>query len=494
MDNERFSFPRTELRNRAARGAIVNGVFLLAVEALGVLQAVVVARLLSADQVGLYGIASVTVMTLLSLKQIGIDEAYIQQEEANQEEAFNQAFSIDLMLSLAFSVLTAAAAPLVAVLYGDSSVAPLMVALALMPILFALQAPAWIYLRRMDFIRQRSLQAVVPLVTLIVTVSLVIAGLGAWGLVLGALAGNAAAALVAVAVSPFELRITANKTVVRHYMRFSAPIALAAICGLVIRQGQTLAFNTKLGLAGVGYLTLAVTLTRYADRADQLITQTIYPAICAVREMPSRLIEAFEKSNRLTAMWALPFGALTVLFAEGFVHWVIGPKWAPAVELIQLVGLSTAIYQLGFNWTAFHRALGRTRQQTIYAIAGLIAFLAVPLPLLFLKGAAGFGWGLLAVNAIAGGLRWFYMRELLPGVGIRRLVWRSFIPPVVAAVPVVIWQSAQSQITSPWVFALQILSYLILYAVMTIVLERALLSEALGYLRTRGENPLGATP
>ena len=79
MASTRFSFPRAELRRRTARGVLVNGGFLVVVESVTVAQNVVVARLLSTSDIGLYGIVSVTVMTLLTLKQVGIDEQYVQQ-------------------------------------------------------------------------------------------------------------------------------------------------------------------------------------------------------------------------------------------------------------------------------------------------------------------------------------------------------------------------------------------------------------------------------
>ena len=491
MAEDRFSFPRSELRSRAARGAIINGAFLLGVELLGVVQAVLVARLLGTAEVGLYGIVSVTVMTLLSLKQIGIDEAFVAQDQSDQEMAFRQAFSLDLGLSAAFTLVTAALAPVVGMLYGDQSLTALMLALSLLPLLFALQAPAWIFLRRMDFVKQRSLQAIVPTITLLVTVGLILAGLKAWALVIGALAGNVAAALLAAAVSPYSMRPVLDRESARRYITFSAPIFLAAICGLIIRQGQTFAFETKLGLAGAGYLTLAVTLTRYADRADQLITQTIYPAICAISDSPKRLAEVFEKSNRITAMWALPFGAGLALFTPDLVQHVLGRKWEPAIPLVQLVGVSTAIYQLGFNWSAFHRAVGKTRPQTVYALAGLVAFLAAPLPLLLKFGALGFGWGLFAVNIVAGALRWIYMKQLLPNVSILPVVIRSLIPPLLATIPILAWRSldgSETGGTQAWIA--QMIVFGLTYVGLTVALERELLAEATGYLRRRG---LGAT-
>ena len=483
MQEQRFSFPRSELRSRAARGAIVNGLFLLAVEAFGLIQAIAVARLLDADQVGTYGIVSVTVVTLLSLKQVGIDEAFVQQSEGDQESEFQLAFSLDMALSAAFALLVIATAPLIGLIYRDWSLTPLMIALSLLPLLFALQAPAWIFLRRMDFVKQRLLQAVVPGVTLFATVGFIFAGLGAWALALGALLGNAAAALVAIAVSPYRLVWRWNSETASKYLKFSFPIFLAAICGLIIRQGQTLAFETKLGLAGAGYLTLAVTLTRYADRADQMITQTIYPAICAITDQPKRMAELFEKSNRLTAMWALPFGVGLALFGEGLVRNVLGTKWLPAVPLIQIIGVSTAIYQLGFNWSAFHRAIGRTRPQTVYAVVGLVTFLAVPLPLLFARGATAFAWGLFAVNVVAGAMRWAYMKQLIPEVKIASFIGRAVVPPAAAAAPVLLLRQQLNPPHSLGTMMAEIVLFVAVYAGTTFLLERELLREALGYLR-----------
>ena len=492
MQDDRFTFPRSELRTRAARGAIVNGIFLLAVESLGLIQAIVVARLLDADQVGTYGIVSVTVVTLLSLKQVGIDEAFVQQDGEDQETAFHHAFSLDVVLSLGFAVLVLALSPVIGLIYGDWSLTPLMIALSLLPLLFALQAPAWIFLRRMDFVKQRTLQAVVPFVTLGVTVGLILAGLGPWALALGALAGNAAAALVALAVSPYRLKWNWNRAAVGKYLTFSFPIFLASVCGLIIRQGQTLAFETKLGLAGAGYLTLAVTLTRYADRADQMITQTIYPAICAITDKPKRMAELFEKSNRLTAMWALAFGTGLALFGKSLVVNVLGEKWLPAVPLIQIIGVSTALYQLGFNWTAFYRAVGRTRPQTVYAVVGLITFLVFPLPLLFMKGATAFAWGLFAVNVVAGGMRWAYMKQLLPDANIGRFVLRSLVPPALAATTILGIRGVGGSADDIGRMLLEMAIFVASYAAFTALFERALISEAIGYLR-RPRSPLAGS-
>ena len=192
-------------------------------------------------------------MTIVALKRVGIDEAFVQQSEAGQEEEFQRAFSLELVVSAAFSLAIAVAAPTRGVVYGESELLPLTLAVAYMPIAFALQAPTWIFFRRMDFMRQRLLLAVGPVVTFAVTVALAAVGVGVWSLVIGPAVGNAAAAVAAIAVSPYPLRLRLERAAARRYFRFSWPIFVSSAAMLVVLQGQLLAFDVWGGIAAVGY-------------------------------------------------------------------------------------------------------------------------------------------------------------------------------------------------------------------------------------------------
>ena len=61
----------------------------------------------------------------------------------------------------------------------------------------------------------------------------------------------------------------------------------------MIAQLSVLFGDLALGLAGVGAIGLAATFAAYADRIDSVITQTIYPAICRVRDRSELLLEVF---------------------------------------------------------------------------------------------------------------------------------------------------------------------------------------------------------
>ena len=301
--SDRLDFPRGELRARVVRGTLVNATVLGLVDLLVLAQGLIVTRLLGPEAIGLYGVVTVTTMTIVSLKRVGIDEAFVAQEAADQETEFQHAFTLELLLSAGFALVLLAAAPVVAAVYDDDRLLALTAATAYLPLAFALQSPAWVFFRRMDYARQRLLQAVVPVVAFAVTVPLAAAGVGVWSLVIGPAAGNLAGIVAALAASPYRLALRYDRAVARRYLRFSVPVFVSLVAALVVAQGQILAFDVDRGLAWVGFVTLAATLSRYIDRADTIVTATIYPAICAIRDRTRALEELFVRSNRATLLW-----------------------------------------------------------------------------------------------------------------------------------------------------------------------------------------------
>jgi O-antigen/teichoic acid export membrane protein len=478
VNDDRLAFPRPELRRRTARGAIVNGLFLGGAEALVLVQGLIVTVLLGPRAIGLYGIVTITAMTIVALKRVGIDEAFVQQSEEAQEEEFQRAFTLELALSAAFAIAIAASAPLVASVYGDDRLLWLTLAVSYLPLAFALQAPTWIFFRRMDFVRQRLLQAVVPMVTFCVTVPLAAAGVGVWSLVIGPFAGNLAGCVAAIAVSPYRLRLRFDREVRKRYFAFSWPIFATAAALLVVQQGQVLAFDLDGGLAAAGYITLAFTLTRYADRADQIVATTIYPAICAVRDRLETLEELFVKSNRLTMMWALPFCAGFVLFAPDLVHLILGEKWVPAIVLLQGLAAAAAIQQVGYNWFSFYRAVGESRPQAVESAVMVATFAGLAIPGLIAWGPAGFVWGRIAGAFAMLAVRRHYVRRLLPHVELVTLGLRGVVPVAAAAAVtfgarLALWGGERTAVQA----VAELVLFLATCALVTWLLERPLLRE-----------------
>lgn len=474
--------PRS-LRRHTARGTLVNGAFLVGLYTLGLVRGFVVAALLTTTEYGVWGVVMVTFTTLLWLKQVGVVDRYVQQSEDDQELAFQRAFTVEAIVTAGFVALMLAAVPAVALVYGRAElIAPSLIVIAALAA-GVLQTPLWVFYRRMDFVRQRTLQAIDPLVGFVVTVGLAAAGAGYWSLVIGFLAGSLAAGVVAVAASPYRIALRLERGTLRDYLTFSWPLFVAAASSLVIAQSSIVAGEKVLGLAGVGIITLAATISGYVNRVDEVVTQTLYPAICAVRDRADLLFEAFVKSNRLALMWGLPFGIGLALFASDLVHFGIGERWEAGIGLLQAFGAIAAINHVGFNWDAFYRARGDTRPIAIWSFACMVVFVAVAIPLLVSDGLDGLAWGMAAMGVVSLGIRLLYLARLFPALRIVVHMARAMAPTVPAAGAVLLVRLLDgSQRTAATALG-ELALYLAVTAVATVLLERDLLREVVGYLR-----------
>jgi O-antigen/teichoic acid export membrane protein len=474
--------PSGPLRRLTARGTLVNGAFLAALSLLNLVRSFVLAHELTREDYGIWGVILISLGTLLWLKQAGVSDKYVQQDDTDQEDAFQRAFTLEAMFMGLFALLLAAVIPVMAVVYDRSDlVAPAVALMALFPAMI-LQAPLWVFYRRMDFVQQRLIQAVDPLVGFVVAVALAVAGAGYWSFVGGAVAGTWASAIVAVARSPYPLRFRYDRGTLGRYVSFSWPLVLAGGAGIVTAQGSIITSNAHLGIDAVGAITLAAAVSQFSDRVDQIVTGTIYPAICAVADRTALLHESFVKSNRLGLMWAMPFGLGITLFASDLVHFGIGDRWTPAIVVLQWFGATAALNHLGFNWDAYFRARADTRPIAVTSIAAIVVFCGAAIPLTLTDGLRGLAIGLAAQATVVVAVRGFFLRRLFAGFALGRYALRAIAPSIPAVGFVLLARALESGARTEGRAVAELALYIAVTATATFVFERDLLREARGYL------------
>jgi PST family polysaccharide transporter len=347
----------------------------------------------------------------------------------------------------------------------------------------AFQSPSWIFYREMRFARQRTLLAIEPIIGFLVTMTLGALGFGYWSLVLGLVAGTWSAAIACVLACPYRLRLRFERGVLRDYYSFSWPLVVASGSGMIMVQTAVILGVQTVGLAGVGAIGITAAWLSFADRADAVVTQTLYPAICAVRDRLDLLRESFTKSNRLALIWGMPFGFGLTLFAPDLVHYVLGNKWSIAIGLLQVFGVNTAVKQIGFNWTAYHRAVGDTRPMAVNAVAALVTFLVVGIPGMILWGLTGYAVAMCSALVVQMTVRAYFLARLFEGFSFLSHSLRAILPSVPAVGVVLLMRLFESSSRSLGVALAEVSLYIATTLAATVLLERDLLREVGGYLR-----------
>jgi O-antigen/teichoic acid export membrane protein len=473
------------LRQHAARGMMINTGFDIGLSILTLVRGFLLATFLAATDYGVWGLLAVSLGSLLWLKQVGVGDKYIQQDEDNQELAFQKAFTLEAMLTGIFMVIIAVMIPVFAFIYDEPEIiAPGLVILAILPA-GVLQASLWVYSRRMDFLIQRLLNSIDPVLGFIVAMILAASGAGYWAIAGGVLAGGWASALAAVWACPYKLRFRYDKGTLKEYYSFSWPLLLSNGSSMIQAQSAVIAAQATLGLAAVGAMSLSASISSFVQRVDGLVTGTLYPAICAVRSRTELLFEAFVKSNRLALMWAIPFGCGIALFIGDLVQFVLGEKWHGATELLQITGFNAALGHIAYNWDAFMRATNRTRPMAVSATASMITFVAVGLPLLIAFGLRGLAIGIIVQTMANVIVRVHYLRQLFHGFRYWPHARRAILPGIPPVLLIVVLRLVETGERTIYMALGELILFLAATAVTTWFAERELLREAVGYIARR---------
>jgi O-antigen/teichoic acid export membrane protein len=196
------------------------------------------------------------------------------------------------------------------------------------------------------------------------------------------------------------------------------------------------------------------------------------------------LEELFAKANRLTLMWAFPFGAGLALFGADLVRFVLGDAWEGAIVLLGGLAVAGALQQVGYNWFSFYRARGESWPQAVESAVLAVSFAAFAVPGALLGGDRWFIAGRLACTGCVLACRRVYVRRLLPGVAMTAIALRAVVPVALATAPVLavrlaLWGDRRTLVQAVLELALWLGGLLLA----TRRLEGGLIAELGGYLR-----------
>ena len=416
--------PPADERRRFAFNAAAGGIANLAKIAVQLVLLPVMARLLGPAEFGLYALALPTVVFFTTLADGGLG-ASLAREQESSTAVWSTAFWALLASCGSLALLTVAGGFVLADLSDQPRLAGIMALLSLSFPLLALTAlPAARLVRRGNLVVHSVADIVSTLVGAAAAVGLALAGAGAWALAAQYVLGWAVSCLVlnAAAFEPptFEFRLASLKT----HAATGGSLIGSRLSELLGRQAENLLFSRLFGAAALGSYTFANQTSRFlCEAAGNPLWGALYSH--ALREKADAVETLHGTLSRLLASALFPASALLAASAPEVFHIVLGPRWAGAAALTQILvpfyALSTVAAQCGAVLLARGRNAPLFWVLTGLSAGRVVAFLIGPW-----AGAAASAWcsgGVhapyaMAMFAVVGAGKaaspWPFLRELLP--------------------------------------------------------------------------------
>ena len=368
-----------ELTDASAGGLRWVSMVRVASELLMVGSMVVLARAIPPSAFGAFAVAVIVQELGASIPSEGVGTALVQRATIGRAH-LQAGLAFGLVTGAALAALTIVIAVTVVDPVFGPSTATLVAASTPFFLLGALAAPPSAVLRRrLDFRRLSLLDLTNTLVRTVTSLVLAtVGGLDASALVLGALAGVAAMALLALVFAPVPLPRW-RTSALRDLLPYGGPASLACICWAGFRNGDYAIVGARLGAtqAGVYWRGFQVAV-EYQSKISVVMTSIAFP-ILARTAGDEEMLALRRRMVRLLAIVVFPLLAMLVVLAPVAVPWAFGPAWTAAVLPTQILAGAGAATVLIDAIGAVLMAAGRARALLGYGVAHFLAYIAAVL-------------------------------------------------------------------------------------------------------------------
>lgn len=325
------------------------------------LKLAVLARLLAPGDFGLMGIALLALYAIEKLSRLGFDEALIQRIEDDVDSYLDTVWVMKIVRGTALGLLMYLLAPVFASFFAEPRVTDLVRVLAALPVLRALFNPGILYFRKDLNFHKRLVFDVVGNVTN-VAAALIFAYFSptVWALVVGNLVEEVTKLGLSYVLHGYRPWPRFDLGQAREMFAYGKWLTASTGIAFVLNNGDDAFVGWFLGASALGFYQLAFRFGNApATELTHVLSTALFPTFSKVQEDADRLRSAFTRSVQLVTLVSFPASVGIIVVAPVFVPVVLGSKWIPLVEELQILAAWGMVRSLKGIFGNLVQAVGR---------------------------------------------------------------------------------------------------------------------------------------
>ena len=349
----------------------------------------VLVRVLSPAEFGTFAIT----MVFITVGEIFVEQLFghaIVQRKELTESHLSSAFWATLLIGLALTAGSLAAAPYFATAFDSPGAAPLIMAITPVFIFMALNSvPAALLFRELDYRTLTRRTALSNLLSGIAAIAAAIAGWGVWTFVLQQLVFQAVSTAVLWHSEAWRPKKIFNIQALGELFSFSSRVTAGKLLDLVETRVVELIIARYLGIVAVGNFSVAA---RAQTAATQLLAAPLWtssiPIFARRQENRDDLLNSLRERSLLAALFVAPAFLFAAATAESLVPTVFGRQWLGSIVAFQFLCLLISVRSVTAMYGAVLQATGSAgsvaRNTLVRALSSVFA-----LPFLMQYGPSG---------------------------------------------------------------------------------------------------------
>ena len=334
--------------------------------------AMVIARLLSPPEIGVYSLTMVLVTFIATFRDLGAGQYLVQKKELTTSD-IRDTWAVQLGLGLFFALLIAAASMPVSAFYREPRMMEIMLVLAVNFAMTPFQALPYAWLMRaMRFDVLASMRVTGALVQSACGIGLAWIGTGPVSLAWANLAATIAGSVIAFAVVGRELPWKPRFAGVRRVVSFGGQITGMSLLNTVGTACPELFLGKLQGMTETGLFSRGQGLVAMFERLIMDAVNTVALSMFAKEIREGREITAsFLRASALITALGWSFLAFIGILAFPVVRVLYGSQWDAAVEPTRWLAVAMALTVPGHVCVVPMLAIGAVRHMVRVAACAM---------------------------------------------------------------------------------------------------------------------------
>ena len=332
---------KTNLSRKTARGAAVAVTSQALKFLITLIATSVMARLLTPQDYGLIGMVAFVTGFVAMYKDLGLSVATVQRSEINSKQ-ISTLFWVNVALSLAITLFTAAIAPLVAWFYKEPRLTWITVLTSCGFLISGIAVQHEALLRRqMRYLSIAAIGLTSVVVGYVVGIYMAWRGFSYWALVGSQLAVISTGTLLTLILCRWMPSLPRRDTGVRSMIRFGGHLTGFTTINYFSRNLDNLLIGRFAGAQQLGLYSRAYQLMGLPiDQINEPITSVAMPALSRLADSAESYRRAYLRMLEKIALVTMPTVVLMIATSDWIIRIVLGSQWIGAVRIFVLLGIS----------------------------------------------------------------------------------------------------------------------------------------------------------
>jgi lipopolysaccharide exporter len=351
---------------------------------------IILARLLFPEDLGLFGLAAVSLGIIDVLFHSGFNSALIREKD-NVEKYLHTAWTVQVIRNSILATVVFLTAPYFGNFFEHPEVIPFIRVMALTLLIDGFVNIGAVLFQKDLAYNKRFVYNLSFVITEIIVVIIAAYWLRSpWALVIGSLANRGSSVLFSYVLHPFRPHFEFDTTVIKHLFSYGKWVTGMSIVSFLITQGDYLVIGKMLGAEALGYYqpAFALALIPVAE-FGRVLGGALFPMFAKMDESIDTLREGFIRAVRLVFAFTVPITLGLYVLASDFVHVVYGERWLPMVPIISILVFYCLIRTYEAVASPFFMGIGKPRIQTEATVLQCVVMFLAVVPLTGSMGVVG---------------------------------------------------------------------------------------------------------